>query len=362
MIPSLEALSVMAIPMNPDLKNAIVEFLKQRDQTTEDLSFERLPGDGSRRIFWRVTAQEPGISLIAMANPPANDAARRENLAYLMIGRHLRSKGTSLPEIHRHDLEKGWFIMEDMGQMSLQDVAASGDDPLPVYEKVLDHLFQLQIEGVAGFDPAWCCQTERYDRTVMLTYEADYFRDAFLGRYLGLKEEWPELEAAFSHLAEKATRAGCGFFLHRDFQSRNIMLSKGNVGIIDWQGGRLGPLGYDLASLIIDPYTRLSRGQKIEIYQRYLALIKEHNPAWGEPFERYYPYLAIQRNLQILGAFSYLIMVMNKTYFEAYIPEALRTLDGLLHHVHDQEISRLRDLIAGLRSHKKILDIAGSGR
>jgi len=106
----------------------------------------------------------------------------------------------------------------------------------------------------------------------------------------------------------------------------------------------------------------VARGQKIEIYQRYLALIKEHNPAWGEPFERYYPYLAIQRNLQILGAFSYLIMVMNKTYFEAYIPEALRTLDGLLHHVHDQEISRLRDLIAGLRSHKKILDIAGSGR
>ena len=348
--------------MNSELKTAILAFLEQGDQTTEDLSFERLPGDGSRRIFWRIRSQRSETSLIAMSNPPADGAARRENLAYLMIGRHLRSKGAPLPEIHRWDLEKGWFIMEDMGQMNLQDLVSSGDDPLPVYEKVLDHLFQLQIEGAAGFDPAWSCQTERYDRSVMLKYEADYFRDAFLCHYLGLKGDWSELEAAFSHLAESASKADCGFFLHRDFQSRNIMLSKGNVGFIDWQGGRLGPLGYDLASLIIDPYTRLSQLQQTQIYQRYLGLIKAHNPAWVEPFETYYPYLAIQRNLQILGAFSYLTMVMNKTYFEAYIPKALKTLDVLLHHVRNQEISHLRDLIAGLRAHKKILDMTVSGR
>ena len=292
-----------------------------------------------------------------MANPPADDVARRENLAYLMIGRHLRSKGAPLPEIYRYDLEKGWFIMEDMGHMNLQDIVSSGEDPLPIYEKVLHHLFRLQTKGANDFDPKWCCQTERYDRTVMLKYEAHYFRDAFLGRYLGLKGDSPELEAAFSHLAEKASKAGCGFFLHRDFQSRNIMLSKGNIGIIDWQGGRLGPLGYDLASLIIDPYTCLTREQKTEVYHRYLALIKEHNPAWVESFERYYPYLAIQRNLQILGAFSYLTMVMNKPYFEAYIPEAFNTLDGLLHQVKERELSPLRGLVTGLRSHKKILDI-----
>ena len=342
-----------------DLKRFVLEFLKQRNQAAEDLSFERLPGDGSRRIFWRITSQRSNISFIAMANPPADDAARRENYAYFMIGRHLRRKGVPIPEIHWYDLEKGWFIMEDMGYTNLQDLTASGDDPLPVYEKVLEHLFRMQTEGATDFDPAWCCQTEKYDRTVMLKYEAGYFGDAFLCRYLGLKQDWPELEAAFSHLAEKASKAGCGFFLHRDFQSRNIMLSNGNVGIIDWQGGRLGPLGYDLASLIIDPYTCLTREQKTEVYHRYLALIREHNPEWVESFERYYPYLAIQRNLQILGAFSYLTKVMNKTYFEAYIPEALRTLDGLLNYVHDKKISRLRDLIAGLRSHKKILDIAG---
>lgn len=361
MIPSLEALSVMAILMNSHLKKSILEFLKQRDQTTEGLSFERLPGDGSKRIFWRISSQGSNISLIAMANHPADDAARRENYAYLMIGRHLRSKEAPLPKIYRHNLETGWFIMEDMGHMNLQDIVSSGEDPLPIYEKVLHHLFRLQTKGANDFDPKWCCQTERYDRAVMLTYESDYFRDAFLGRYLGLKAAWPGLEVGFRYLAETASKANGSFFLHRDFQSRNIMLSKGNVGIIDWQGGRLGPLGYDLASLIIDPYARLSQLQRTKIYQRYLGLIKAHNPAWVEPFETYYPYLAIQRNLQILGAFSYLTTVMKKTYFEAYIPEALRTLDGLLHHVDDKEISRLRDLVAGLRAHKKVLDIAGFG-
>ena len=343
--------------MNSELKTAILLFLKERDQAAEDLGFERLPGDGSKRIFWRITSQSPNISLIAMANPPFDDAARRENYAYLRIGRHLRSKGAPLPEIHWHDLEKGWFIMEDMGHTNLQDLVSSGEGPLPAYEKVLHHLFRMQTEGANDFDPAWCCQTERYDRALMLKYEAHYFMDAFLGRYLGRKGDRSALEASFSHLSEKASMAVSGFFLHRDFQSRNIMLSKGNIGIIDWQGGRLGPLGYDLASLIIDPYTCLTREQKTEVYHRYLALIREHNPEWLESFERYYPYLAIQRNLQILGAFSYLTKVMNKTYFEAYIPEALKTLDGLLHHVDDQKISRLRDLIAGLRSHKKILDI-----
>ena len=347
--------------MNPELKTAILVFLEQRDQTTEDLDFQPLPGDGSRRIFWRITSQGSNISLITMVNPPDDNAIQRENRAYLMIGRHLRSKGAPLPEIYRHDLEKGWFIMEDMGQRNLQDLVSSGDDPLPTYEKVLHHLFRIQTRGVNDFDPAWCCQTERYDPTVMLKYEAHYFRDAFLGRYLGLKTALPELEIGFRHLAETASRADCRFFLHRDFQSRNIMLSDGNIGFVDWQGGRLGPLGYDLASLIIDPYTRLTRGQKIKVYRRYLALIREHNPEWVESFERYYPYLAIQRSLQILGAFSYLTMVMNKTYFEAYIPEALRTLDGLLHYVQDQEISRLRDLMVGLRSHKKILDIPRGG-
>jgi aminoglycoside/choline kinase family phosphotransferase len=238
--------------------------------------------------------------------------------------------------------------MEDMGSTSLQDVVSLNRDPLPIYTKLVKHLFRLQISGAGDFNTEWCNQTERYDHQVMIKYESHYFRDAFLCLYLGLKSEWPELEAPFNHLAETASRADNNFLLHRDFQSRNIMISNGKIGILDWQGARLGPLGYDLASLLIDPYTDLPHQDKNEIFEQYLFLLKEHNAAWTESFKRYYPYLAIQRNLQILGAFSYLTKTMGKPYFETYIPTALRTLNGLLHEVNDPELSPLRGLLKDL--------------
>ena len=334
--------------MIPELKKFILSFLKDRSIGPEGVRLEQLRGDGSKRVFWRITSSASGACFIAMANPPNDDASRHENFAYLMIGKHLHQKGVPVPGIYTHDLKHGWFIMEDMGSASLQDVVSSNKDPLPIYIKLLKHLFKLQISGAHNFDPAWCNQTGHYDRHVMIKYEANYFRDAFLHLYLGLKNEWPELELPFNHLAETASGADSDFLLHRDFQSRNIMISDGKIGIIDWQGARLGPLGYDLASLLIDPYIDLPHQDKNAIFEQYLLLIKEHNSAWIESFKRYYPYLAIQRNLQILGAFSYLTKTMEKPYFETYIPPALRTLYDLLQEVNDPELSPLRDLLKDL--------------
>lgn len=342
--------------MLPELKKFILSFLKDRGIGPEDVRLEQLQGDGSKRVFWRITSSVSGPCFIAMANPPNDDASRRENFAYLMIGKHLHQKGVPVPDIYTNDLKHGWFVMEDMGSTSLQDVVASNKGHLPIYEELLEHLLRLQIAGTHNFDPAWCNQTERYDRHVMIKYEANYFRDAFLHLYLGLKSEWPELEVPFNHLAETASRADGSFLLHRDFQSRNIMISDGKIGIIDWQGARLGPLGYDLASLLIDPYIDLPHQDKYAIFEHYLLLIKGHNATWIESFKRHYPYLAIQRNLQILGAFSYLTKTMEKPYFETYIPAALRTLNDLLHEVKDPELSPLRDLLKDLNSYKLNLD------
>ena len=334
--------------MLPELKKFILSFLKDHGVDSEGVKLEQLRGDGSKRVFWRITSLVPGPCFIAMANPPNDDASRRENFAYLMIGKHLHQKGVPVPDIYTHDLKHGWFVMEDMGSTNLQDMVSSHKEHLPIYKKLLEHLLRLQIAGTNNFDPAWCNQTERYDRRVMIKYEANYFRDAFLCLYLGRKSEWPELEVPFNHLAETASKADSNFLLHRDFQSRNIMISEGKIGIIDWQGARLGPLGYDLASLLIDPYINLSHQNKNAIFEQYLLLIKEHNSAWIDPFKRYYPYLAIQRNLQILGAFSYLTKVIKKPYFETYIPAALRTLNDLLHEVNDPELAPLRDLLKDL--------------
>ncbi len=320
--------------------------MKEACPGVKDVSIDPLAGDGSHRVFWRISAAGIGESFIAMANPPKTKDRDRENNAYLMIARHLSRKGIPLPHIFYHDLLRGWFVMEDLGSLSLQDAALSTDNPVPLYEKVLERLFQLQIQGAEGFDVSWCSQTERYDRTVMLKFEAHYFRDAFLRSFLGYDEPLGPLEGAFGHLAEMASRAGSRFFMHRDFQSRNIMVNGDRIGFIDWQGGRLGPLAYDVASILVDPYVRLSHHQKGKIYDAYRVLVKAHNPAWVAPFERDFHYLAILRNLQILGAFSFLSKVMKKTYFEAYIPHALKTLKDLLASLGDRGLNPLTQLVS----------------
>lgn len=238
--------------------------------------------------------------------------------------------------------------MEDMGDSSLQDTVSLQKSRIPFYEEVIEILFRLQTKGSEGFETEWCYQTERYDQFVMRRYEADYFRDAFLCNYLGLKKDWPELEAPFNYLAATASRADNQFFLHRDFQSRNIMVSNKKIGILDWQGGRLGPLAYDLASLLIDPYTELSAQERGQLYECYLLLLKKYNSQLLDPFKSHFPYLAIQRNLQILGAFSYLSKVQRRPHFEAYISPALKSLQTLLDEIKDPKLSPLVDVLNSL--------------
>jgi aminoglycoside/choline kinase family phosphotransferase len=334
--------------INPRLVAFIESWLREEGRLFEGFEAQRLPGDGSERTFWRISVSPSERSVIAMENRPVRDFSRRENLAYLRIGKHLSDKGLPLPKIYRHDLDRGWFIMEDLGDTNLQDVASGQKNRHTLYEKITEILIRLQIEGSEGFDPAWTCQTETYDRVVMRRYESDYFKNAFLGDYLGLKNDLPELERCFDHLADTASKAESRFFLHRDFQSRNIIISGGRIGILDWQGGRMGPLAYDLASLLIDPYIGLSADEKNHVYENYLGLVREQEPRWVYSVENYFPYLAIQRNLQILGAFSFLSKEKGKTYFEAYMPPALRSLISLLEELNDRRLSPLQHLCRSL--------------
>ena len=126
--------------------------------------------------------------------------------------------------------------------------------------------------------------------------------------------------------------------------------SDSKIGIIDWQGARLGPLGYDVASLLIDPYTRLSSHQRAHIYDVYVQLLKGSRPGRVSSFERHYPYLAIQRNLQILGAFAFLSRVRGKVHFEAYLSPALESLGRLLEELADPDLKTLREVVKDLPS------------
>ena len=342
-------------PFQGSIEGFARQYLDESGLGGSDVLWESIPGDGSKRAFWRITLPHDNKSFIAMENAPADDFSKRENIAYLMIGGHLNRKGIPVPLIYSSELDHGWFIMEDLGKTSLQSRFSQGSNGLVLYERVVEILLRLQVDGVGGFDTTWTCQTESYDRFVMRKHESDYFRDAFLINYLKLKSDWSELDHSFDYLADVASKAESRFLLHRDFQSRNIIISDSGsgssgsrIGIIDWQGARLGPLGYDLASLLIDPYTNLPSHERAHIYDAYIDLLKTSWPGQVAPFQRFYPYLAIQRNLQILGAFAFLSRARGKVYFEAYLTPALESLTRLLEEQSDPGLKTLRAVVKDL--------------
>ncbi len=291
------------------------------------VSLERaqpLVPDGSDRQFYRLPGAPPAVLL---RHPEAPGGAVNENDSYYAIGRHLRNKGVPVPEIYAYCREEGWMLMEDVGDVSLEAALAQpGADWRALYRQALQILVQQQVAGGEEFDPAWCFDTPMVTREFLLARECRYFVEAFLKGYLGLPVTEADLAPDFARLVEAALSLEGTGFLHRDFQSRNLFVLGGRLRVLDFQGGRLGPLGYDPAALLIDPYVDLGEAREEELLAVYLAELRRRLPVDGKSFREAYVHLALCRNLQILGAFGFLTRVRGKQRFAASIPPALQGL------------------------------------
>ncbi len=337
----------MDTPMRDKLERQILKFVRRHLEQSglgNDWEIEPLGSDGSPRLFWRLLCPASDVTFVAMANPPEKDITRAENQAYLHIGQHLHKKGIHVAKILAHNMLRGFFLMDDLGEKNLQTIIKQHEDPMIYYEEALKQLLKLHTLAPQGFDPEWCYQTPSYDRYVMRSLESEYFKRAFLEAYMGLKRDWKELDREFEYLADIVSSCTADSVIHRDFQSRNIIISEDNVGILDWQGARLGPPAYDLASLVIDPYVELDWATRESLYRTYVKAIAPFSHQWAEDLKRFFWYVAIQRNLQILGAFGFLTKKRQKSSFEQYIPAAVLILSRLLMRVQDRSLENLRTL------------------
>ena len=285
-----------------------------------------LAGDGSDRRFFRV----PGApSLVLLHHPGSPGGTVTENDSYFRIGRHLRERGVPVPEIYAYCREEDWMLMEDVGDLSLTECVAGArgaGETAPWYRRVLEVLVHQQLEGLKGFDPAWCFDTPAVTRPFLLERECGYFVRAFLQGYLGLGVAEGELAPDFGRLLARIDPRAFPCFLHRDFQSKNLFIEGEKVRVLDFQGARLGPLGYDVAALLIDPYVDLSPALQEELLGCYQDLLSRRGSFDRRAFREQYDHLALCRNLQILGAFGFLSRVKGKTQFARYIPSALAGL------------------------------------
>jgi N-acetylmuramate 1-kinase len=332
---------------------SLIHFLQHHLPSTTGftgrLRIKPLKGDGSDRRVYRLFAGNQ--TFICVSHPNGSKGSPSENDSFVNIDQHLRTKGLPTPLIYVFDPPRGLFLMQDFGDFSLESVIKKIKEPRLIkraYETILKLLLKIQIEGTKDFDSRYCYDTPLYGGRFAWERESRYFVEAFLKGYLGWKTVPPSVESELQVIAMAVDQEKNRLFLYRDFQSRNIMIWSGGIGLIDFQGGRMGPPQYDLASVLIDPYVDLPETIQKELFEVYLQELSTRIPINPKIFRDHYEIIAFQRNLQILGAYAFLSRVKGKTYFEEYIPTALSNLKRRVSGRLFQPYRNVKQLIADL--------------
>jgi len=262
-------------------------------------------GDASFRRYFRLQAGDR--SLILMDAPPD----REDSTPFLDIAERLRAAGLRAPEILRFDLERGFGLLEDFGDVLYRDIV-SADSAESLFPELFGILARMAGEVCAdGLPP----------------YDADFLRselDLFRHWYLEVHRERPLTRAetaVWKNLCRQLIDSAAGqpqVFVHRDFHSCNLLYTPGGPGIIDFQDGMRGPLNYDFISLIWDRYIAWPR----ERLERWMADTRVLLAPQCDPAEwvRSCDWMGLQRNLKVVGIFARLHYRDHKQGYLEMIP------------------------------------------
>ncbi|MBO8087566.1 MAG: phosphotransferase [Marichromatium sp.] len=294
------------------------------DQVLEGAPFQLTPAsaDASFRRYLRVHLDDR--TLIAMDAPPEHEDCGR----FARLARRLREAGLNAPGVHAAAIEQGFLLLDDLGERPyLQVLDETNADRL--YGEAMDALLTLQT-AVASDD------LPRYD-AAFLGRELGLFRDWFLERHLGRAPD-----AATTALLDALDRVLIDSALeqpqvcvHRDYHSRNLMwLAADNPGVLDFQDAVLGPLTYDLVSLLRDAYISWPEarveGWALDFRRHALArgVLPAASAGGRDPahFLRWFDLMGVQRHLKVCGIFARLALRDGK---RQYLDDLPRVLDAL---------------------------------
>ncbi|MCD6292166.1 MAG: phosphotransferase [Deltaproteobacteria bacterium] len=329
--------------LKKELNNLIYQFITQFQTGEINTSFRVKPltPDGSDRLYYRITCpeNEPFIAVDAQGTGGKYQlSGLSQNQSFILIRKHLANLGFPVPELLSQSPDDNFYLLQDLGDTTLyQAVKIQGWNPqtIDLYKDTISLLLQLQIATAKEFNPSWCYAGSYYDQNLIIEHELNYFLKTFVIEYCKEKISpaiLTQLQSEFKHIAVAAATAPNGFFLYRDFQSKNLMLKEDQIFLIDFQGARLGPYYYDLAALINDPYTdipgSLREQLKTDYFNKLGVTLKKHTPN-RKTFDNYFNLFSLIRTLQTLGAFGYLIGC-KKNHFKNYITPALNNLHHYL--------------------------------
>ena len=281
--------------------------------------------------------------------------------AFLRFTEHFRSKGLNVPELYAVQEEKGIYLLEDLGDLMLKHLVdqarEEGSFPgkvLPLYHSVLEHLLRFQVEGHAGLDYSVCVPRKEFDRQSVL-WDLNHFKYFFMNLQ-GIPFDEQKLEDDFQFFTNFLMKAKRDHFLYRDFQARNILFQDEAFHFIDYQGGRMGALQYDVASLLFEARVDLPSDLREELLQYYLEKLGEVNKDDAAEFQKYYYGFVLVRILQAMGAYGLRGIIENIPLFLQSIPFAIQNIGWLLENScipqGMPELTKCMQRIAGLTNWK----------
>ncbi len=302
-----------------------------------------LPQSGSNRQYVRL-ANGPNTAIGVLGN---ND---KENNAFVYCSEHFKAQGLPVPELYVSDLANQVYLQEDLGDQSLYGLihqlrpTPQGNFPkelVAIYQKCIDKLIDLQVDGASGFDFGQCYPRSAFDKQSMM-WDLNYFKYYF-AKLANIEFDEQALEDDFHRFADYLLSIPTQYFMHRDFQSRNIMLKEEEVFFIDYQGGRKGPLQYDLASLLFQAKANIPYDIRAELLNYYHEQLSHKGiEIETQNFKDNYYGIVYIRTMQVLGAYGFRGLYERKAHFIQSIPYALNNLEWLLQNVQlSQQFSEL---------------------
>lgn len=288
----------------------------------------QLPSSGSNRKYYRMDGPDGTYIKVVGTDPD-------ENRAFITIARHLREKGINVPEVYdvyENDLS---YTQQDLGDNILYDLVSNGrrdgdysEEEQSLLCRAIAELPAIQFRGAEGLDWSVCFPDREFNAR-MVDFDLNYFKYCYL-KPSRIEFNEVRLQDDFDILKEDLLQDFGQTFMYRDFQARNVIIHDDKPYFIDFQGGRRGPIHYDVASFIWQARARYPAKLKERLIDTYLEALQEFTEIDGKSFRERLRVFVLFRLLQTLGAYGFRGLVEKKPHFVASIPFAIMNIGELL--------------------------------
>lgn len=325
-----------------ELKKLYIVYTGHEPETIAEM-----PASGSNRRYFRLK----GVSTLIGVSGESTE----ENRAFLYMAEHFRRQGLPVPQVFIKSDDDLYYLQEDLGDTLLFDAIEKGrktgvfgEEEKRLLRKTLRLLPAVQFAGAEGMDFSHCYPQAEFNRRSIL-WDLNYFKYCFL-KATGLAFQEDCLEDDFQKMADVLLRSSSATFMYRDFQSRNVMIKDGEPWFIDFQGGRKGPVYYDVASFLWQAKANYPDSLRQELLHEYTDALRKYQPVDEAYFMAQLRHFVLFRTMQVLGAYGFRGYFEKKPHFIQSVPFAIENLRQLLREPYpeypylSQVLTRLTEL------------------